>query len=234
MIGKVVRASTQAEGRSDQGEVEAIPQPMVTAAAPAPPQATAAVILLPHLHLPQHLLAVPLDPLPHEGRGGVVALHPTRPVGAAEATAPTDIVVIVVRKAGTGGGAAQSDQVATRKTAVIPGSTGVAGVDPDPERETEAELEPETAAVVAGSERGRKKGKKRGKGVESAEIAVTTVAVNTNKRPLARTEKGGGKGVVVMRKTRKRRIRIGKKRQIRRKKSQSPEKKKGKRKKEAL
>lgn len=231
-----MRASAQAEGRSDQGEAAATPQPMVTAAAPAPPPATAAVVLPPPPLPPLHLPAVPLDPPRHEGKGGVAAPPLTRLAGAAAAAAPTGIEVIAVRRAGTGGGAALRDQAATRKTAVIPGSAGAAGVDPDPERETGAEPGPETAAVAAETVKRRKIEIRRGKGAGMAETAVTVVAANTNRRPPAKTERGGGKGVTAMRKTRKRRIRIGTKSQIGRRKSQRPKRKtrRRKKKKEAL
>lgn len=229
-----MRASTRAEGRSDQVEAAAIPQQTVTAAAPAPPPATVAVVLPPPPPLPQHLPAVRLDPPPHEGRGGVAGPPPTRLAAAVAATAPTGIAVIVVKRAGTGEGAAQRDQAATRKTVVIPGSAGAAGVDPDPERETGAEPGPETAAVVAETEKRRRKGIRRGKGAGMAEMAVTVVAANTSRRPPAKTGRGGEKEVIAMRKTRKRRIRIGKRSQIKRKKSQRPKRKKERRKKEAL
>lgn len=227
-----MRASTLAEGRSDQGVAAAIPQPTVTAAAPAPAPAAAVVALPHHLRLPQHLPAVRLNPPPHGGRGGVAAPLPTRLAGAAAVTAPTGTAVIVVRRAGTGGGAAPRDQPATRKTAVIPGSAGAAGVDPDPERETGAEPGPETAAVAAETEKRRKKGIRRGKGAVMAETAVIVVAANTSRRPPAKTGRGGGKEVIATRKTRKRGIKTGTESQIKREKSQSP--KRRTKKKEAL
>ncbi len=197
---------------------------MVTAAAPAHPPATAAVVLPPLPLLPQHLHAVLLDPPPHDERGDVAAPLPTRLAGVAAATAPTDTVVIVVRRAGTGGGAVLRDQAATRKTAVTRGSAGVAGVDLDPEREPGEERGPETAAaaVAAETETRRKKRIRRGKGAGMAETAVTVEAVSTNKEPPAKTERGGEKGVTAMRKTRKRRKRIGRKSQIKRRKNPGP------------
>lgn len=224
--GRVVRESIQAEGRNAQGEAAAILPPMVTAAAPAPPPATAAVDLPPPHLLPQHLPVAPLDLPPREGKGDVVAPHPTKPGSAAAATAHTGIVVIAVRRAGTGGGAVQSDQAATRKIAVIPGSAGVEGVDLGPE--TGPERGPEEVAVAAGT------GIERGKGAGNAGTAVIVAAANINKRLLAKTERGGGKGVVVMRKTRKRRIKIETKRWIKRRKSQRPKRRKRRRKKGAL
>lgn len=227
-----MRVSTWAEGRSDQGEAAATPQPTVTAAAPAPPPATAATALLPHPLPLRHLPAVLRDPPPPVGKGGV-AVHPhTRLAGEAAATAPTDIAVIVVTRAGTGGGAVLRDQAVTRKTAVIPESTGAAGVGPDPERETGAEPGPETATVVA--EKEKKIKLRRGKGAGMAETAVTVVAANTNRRPPAKTERGGGTGVIAMRKRRKRRIRIERKSQIERRTSQKPKRRIGKKKREAL
>lgn len=225
-----MRESIQAEGRNAQGEAAAILPPMVTAAAPAPPPATAAVDLPPPHLLPQHLPVAPLDLPPREGKGDVVAPHPTKPgsAAAATATAHTGIVVIAVRRAGTGGGAVQSDQAATRKIAVIPGSAGVEGVDLGPE--TGPERGPEEVAVAA--ETGR--GIERGKGAGNAGTAVIVAAANINKRPLVKTERGGGKGVVVMRKTRKRRIKIETKRWIKRRKSQRPKRRKRRRKKGAL
>lgn len=190
-------------------------QPTVAAAPPTPPPATAAPALPLRPPLPQYPPVVLLVPPLLKGRGGD-ALRPTRPVGAAEVAAPTDIVA---RRAGTGGGAAQSDQAATRKTAVFPGSTGVAGLDPHPETEIEAGRGPETAAVAA--ETG---GIRRGKGAGSAGTAVTVGAANTSRRPLAETETGGEKGVEVTTKRkipRKRRIKITikKRKQTKRRKS---------------
>lgn len=173
---------------------------MVAAAPPTPPPATAAPALRLHHPLPQPPPVALLVPPLLKGRGGD-ALPPARPVGAAEVAAPTGTVV---RRSGTGGGAVQKDQAATRKTAAFPGSAGVTGLDPDPE--TEAGRGPETAAVAA--ETG---GIRRGKGAGSAGTAVTVEAANTNKRPLAETKTGGEKGVEAMtkRKTpRKRRIKI--------------------------
>lgn len=223
-----MRASIWAEGRSDQGEAAATPQPTVTAAAPAPAPATAAAVLPPPPPLPLHLPAVHLDPPLHEGRGGVAAPLPTRLGGEAAAAALTGIAVIVARRSGTEGGAVLRDQAATRKTAVIPGSAGAAGVDPGPE--TGEEPGPETAAVAAEKEKRRKKGRRRGKGAGMAETAAIVGAANTNRRPPAKTERGGGRGVIAMRKRGKRRI--GTESQIKRKKSQRP--KRGKRRKEAL
>lgn len=202
-----MRASTQAGGRSGQGGAALIPQPTVTAAALGPPLATAAAVLPPPppLH-PQHLPVVPLDPLLLEERGGAAAPLPTRLDGVAAATAPTGIAVSVVRRAGIGDVAVLKDQAATRKTAVIPESAGAAEVDPDPERETGEGPEPEIAAVVAETEKKKKTGKRIGKGAVMAEIAVTVVAANTNRRPPAKMLRGGGKGVTAMKKTRKKRI----------------------------
>lgn len=204
-----MRASTQAGGRSGQGGAALIPQPTVTAAAPDPPLATAAAVLPPPPPHPQHLPVVPLDPLPLEERGGAAAPLPTRLDGVAAATAPTDIAVSVVRRAGIGDVAVLKDQAATRKTAVILESAGAAEVDPDPERETGEGPEPEIAAVVAETEKRKKKGKRIGKGAVMAEIAVTVVAANINRRPLAKMLRGGGKGVTAMKKTRKKRIGTG-------------------------
>lgn len=204
-----MRASTQAGGRSGQGGAALIPQPTVTAAAPDPPLATAAAVLPPPPPHPQHLPVVPLDPLLLEERGGAAAPLPTRLDGVAAATAPTDIAVSVVRRAGIGDVAVLKDQAATRKTVVIPESAGAAEVDPDPERETGAGPEPEIAAVVAETEKRKKTGKKIGKGAVMAEIAVTVVAANTNRRPPAKMLRGGGKGVTAMKKTRKKRIGTG-------------------------
>lgn len=204
-----MRASTQAGGRSGQGEAALIPQPMVTAAAPDPPLATAAAVLPPPPPRPLHLPVVPLDPLRLEERGDAAAPLPTRLDGVAAATAPTGIVVSVVRRAGIGDVAVLKDQAATRKTAVIPESTGAAEVDPDPERETGAGAEPEIAAVVAETEKRKKTGKRIGKGAVMAEIAVTVVAANTNRRLPAKMLRGGGKGVTAMKKTRKKRIGTG-------------------------
>lgn len=236
MKRRVVKASTQVEGKSDQGEVAVIPRPMVTAAAPSPPPATAAVAPHPPPLL-QHLLAVPHDPPPHEGRGGVAALRLTRLADAAAATAPIGTAVIVARRAGTGGGAALRDQAATRKTAVIPGSAG-GGVGPDPERETGAEPGLETPAAAAETERRRKTGIRRGKGAGNAGIVVIVIAANTSRRPPAKTGRGGETGVVAMRKIRKKRIKtrigIGRKSLIKREKNQRPKIKKRRRKREAL
>lgn len=180
----------------------AVLQPMVAAAPPTPPPATAAPALPLHHPLPQPppiaLLVLPLL----KGRGGD-ALPPARPVGAAEVAAPTGAVV---RRSGTEGGAVQKDQAATRKTAAFPGSAGITGLDPDLETGIEAGRGPETATVAA--ETG---GIRRGKGAGSAGTAVTVEAANTNKRPLAETETGGEKGVEAMTKRRiprKRRIKI--------------------------
>lgn len=204
-----MRASTQAGARSGQGGAVLIPQPTVTAAAPDPPLATAAAVLPPPRPHPQHLPVVPLDPLLLEERGGAAAPLPTRLDGVAAATAPIGIAVSVVRRAGIGDGAVLKDQAATRKTAVIPESAGAAEVDPDPERETGAGPEPEIAAVVAETEKRKKTGKRIGKGAVMAEIAVTVVAANTNRRPPAKRLRGGGKGVTAMKKTRKKRIGTG-------------------------
>lgn len=161
--------------------------PTTTAAAPPPPPAAAPPTLPPPHPLPQHPLVVLLGLLPHEGREGVAAPHPARRVGEAAAEALTGIVT---RRTGTGGGAAQSDQAAARRTAAIPGSTGVAEVDP--ETEIEAGPEPETAAVVAETEGGRK----RGKGAANAGRAVPVEAASTNKRPQAKIGRGEETGVV--------------------------------------
>lgn len=126
-----MRASSQAETRRSQGEGAAVPQPMVAAAPPTPPPATAAPALPPPRPLPQPLPAAPLDPPLLKRRGGVAL----RPAGAAEAAVPTGVVV---RRAGTGGGAVRSDRAATRKSAVFPESAGVTGRDPEIEIETEA------------------------------------------------------------------------------------------------
>lgn len=204
-----MRASTQAGGRSGQGGAALIPQPTVTAAAPDPPLATAAAVLPPRPPHPQHLLVVPLDLLLLEERGGAAAPLPTRLDGVAAATAPTGIAVSVVRRAGIGDVAVLKDQAATRKTAVILESAGAVEVDPDPERETGEEPEPEIAAVVAETEKRKKKGIRIGKGAVMAEIPVTVVAANTNRRPPAKMLRGGGKGVTAMKKTRKKRIGTG-------------------------
>lgn len=218
-----MKANTQAEERSARGEAAATPQPMVTAAAPAPHPATAAVALPPHPLLPPRFLVARLGRPPHGGRGNVAALRPTGPAAAAAVTAHTGIAA---RRAGTGGGAAQIGQVATRKTVAIPGIAGVTGVDPGPEREAGAEAE--IAAVAAETERGKRTEIRREKGAGSAETAVTVIAVNTSRRPQVKTEREEGKGVGVMRKTRKRRIRtkIGKRRWIKRKKRQRPKRRK--------
>lgn len=204
-----MRASTQAGGRSGQGGAALIPQPTVTAAAPDPPLATAAAVLPPRPPHPQHLPVVPLDLLLLEERGGAAAPLPTRLDGVAAATAPTGIAVSVVRRAGIGDVAVLKDQAATRKTAVILESAGAVEVDPDPERETGEEPEPEIAAVVAETEKRKKKGIRIGKGAVMAEIPVTVVAANTNRRPPAKMLRGGGKGVTAMKKTRKKRIGTG-------------------------
>lgn len=205
--------SSQTEGRSGQSEVTVILQPTGTAAAPVPPPAGAATALPPPPHLPHQCRpAVLLVPPPLEGKGDV-AVPPLTKLGvAAAATVPTGIAVIVVRRAGTGGGAAQTDQVATRKIAAIPGSAGAAGVDQGQERETGAEPGPEIATAETEI--------RKGKGAGKAEMAATAVAANVNRRPQAKMLRGGGKGVTALRKTRKRRIRIGRKSLIKRKKSQ--------------
>lgn len=240
MKRRVVRAS-KVEGRSDQGEVAAIPQPTVAVAAPAPLPTTAAVVLHPPPLLHRHLHAVPLHPPLHEGKGGVVALCLTRLAGAAAVVAVAAVTApigIGVRRAGTGGGVVLRDQAATRKTAVIPGSAGAAGVGPDPERETGAGLGPETVVVAAETEGRRKTGIRRGKGAGSAGTAVTVVAANTSRKPQAKTERGGEKGVIAMKKTRERKIktkiRTGRKSLIKRKKNQRPRREKRRRIKEAL
>lgn len=204
-----MRASTQAGGKSGQGGAALIPQPMVTAAAPDPPLATAAAVLPPPPPHPQHLPIVPLDPLLLEERGGAAAPLPTRLDGVAAAIAPTGIAVSVVRRSGIGDGAVLKDQADIRKTAVIPESAGAAEVDPDPETETGAGPEPEIAAVVAETEKRKKTGKRIGKGAVMAEITVTIVAANTNRRRPAKMLRGGGKGVTAMKKTRKKRIGTG-------------------------
>lgn len=224
MRKKIVRASIRGEGRSGWGAVTAIPQPTVTAAALPPPPATAAVFLPPPPLPPQHLPAVLLVPPLLEGRGGVAALPLTRLGGAVAATARTGIAVTAVRRSGTGGGAVLIDQAATRKNAVIPGNAGAGGVDP--EKETGAELGPGTATVAAERGKRRRKGIRRGKGAGRAEIAVAVVAANTNRRPPAKMSRGGEKGVTAMRKTRKRRIRIGRKSLIKGKKNQKPKRRK--------
>lgn len=199
----VKRASTQVEGRSSQGEVAAVPQPTDTVAPLAPPPAAAAPTHPLHPRLPQHLPVALLAPPPHKGRGGVVARHPARPGGAAAAIAHTGTAV---RRAGTGGGAAQSGQVVTRGSAALPESTGAAGVGPDPGRGTgiEAGAGAERAAVVAETEGGTR----RGKGAGSAGTAVTVGAVSTNRRlPVEReTGRGGEREAEAMKKIRKRRI----------------------------
>lgn len=232
MRKRTVRASIQGEGRSGRGAAAAIPQPMVIAAAPVPPPAIAAVFLPPPPLPPQDLPAVLLVPPPLEGRGDVAALPLTRLGGAVAATAHTGIAVTVLRRAGTGGGAVLIDQAATRKIVVIPGSAGVGGVDPDPERERGAELGPEIVTVAAERGKRRKKGTRKGEGAGMAEIAVAVVAANTNRRPPAKMLRGGEKGVTAMRKTRKRRIRIGRKSLIKGKKNRKP--KRERRKREAL
>lgn len=220
-----MRPNTQGEERIDQGEEAANPRPTVTAAAPAPPPATAAVVPPPPPLLPQHPPAVHLDLLLHGGRGGVVAPLHARLAAAAAATAPTGIAA---KRSGIGGGAAQKDRAATRKTAAIPGSTGAAGADPGLERGTGAEPRPETAAVAAETEKRREKGTERGRGVEIAGTAVTAVAANTNKSPPAKTERGGGREVIATRRTKRKRIktRTGRKTQIKRRTKQSPKRKK--------
>lgn len=188
----MARVSCQAEGRSIQDEAAAIPRPTVTAAAPVPAPARAAITHhpLPRQHHPVALLGHPAP----GGREGAAALLLTNPGVGAEAIAPAGIAM---RRSGTGGGAATTDQDATKKSTAIPGSAEAAGVDPDPEGETGVEPGPEIAAA--------ERGKRRGRGAGRAETAVAAEAINTNKRPPAK--RGGGRGVTAMRKTRKRRRR---------------------------
>lgn len=187
----MARGSSRAEGRSVQDEAAATPRQTVTAAALVPPPATAAIVHhRPPLPPQRHPAALLGHPAP-DGRGGVAAPLLTN-LGAA-AAAPIDTAV---RRSGTGGGAAMTDQHATRKSAAIPGSAEAAGVDPDLEGETGVEPGPEIAAA------------ERGRGAGRAETAVAAEAVNTSKRPPAK--RGGGRGVTATRKTRKRRIRRGK------------------------
>lgn len=203
----MARRSSRAEGRNVQDEAAAIPRQTVTAAALVPPPVTAVIVRhLPPLPPQRHPAALLGHPAP-DVKGGVAAPLLTN-LGAG-AAAPIDTAV---RRSGTGGGAATTDQHATRKSAVIPGSAEAAGVDPDLEGGTGVEPGPEIAAA------------ERGRGAGRAETTVAAEAVNTSKRPPAK--RGGGRGVTAMRKTRKGRIRRGKGTLIKRKTKQKSKRRK--------
>lgn len=194
---RVVRANIRAEVKIVQGAVAVILQPMAGAAAPAPPPAP--VEPLPPPRLPLHLLVVRHDLPPLGERGDVAGPPHTSHTGVVVAIAPTDAAVTVMTKAETGEGVQSGPE--TNESAVILETEGAAGAGPD--LETGAGT---GAGSAAAAETEIKIEIRTGKGTESIETAVTAGAVNT-RRPPARRGRGGERGAIVMKKTKRKRIR---------------------------
>lgn len=174
---------------------------MAAAAAPTLPPAVVDLLRLP-LH-PQHLPVVRQGPPHHHEREGGAVLPLIRCAGVVAATVPIDIAVTVVTKVETGEGRVQSGQATTKETAVVQGIAGAAEADQD--LETGVKI----GAEIVAAETERKTGTRKGKEAWSVGTAVTVKAPNTRRLPVKKG-KGGERGAAATKKTRKRKIKTGK------------------------
>lgn len=198
---RVVRANIRVEGKTVQGVVAVILQPMIGAAALTRPPAQAAPLPPPPLLLPP--LVVHHGLLPLDERGGVAGPPHTNHAGVVVATAHTDAAVTVMTKVEIGGGV--QSETETNESEVTLEIERAAGAGPD--------LEIEAGIGVgsgAGAETEIGTRIRTGKEIGSIEIVVTVGAANTRKPP-ARRGRGGERGAIVMRKTRRKRTRTEKK-----------------------